>query len=398
MKLVFGMIFLLISVCSVFASTSSYRPYKAGDRLDRSKYYHNDRRRVRARNITKDDCLYQTKSCLDEFCLDEYDGYEKCKNNSITDFYGLVENCMGALPSINDRVSYKRSCKPFMDSSINDYLKQIRSARRYQTDMNRCDTWREKLDAAQSCYGIAIARGNAKSKTLKSLLHKACGEKVKGGGELMVEEFWGAGYMGADGAGWIANFAMLNFASKQHEWQKMVDATLARYIDRKRVECGEGEYTVGEVGKYSAKLVNAGDALRLGVAGAILNKQMQTDQSANAINNIILFDIETPTGNFPGINPAVDQVDAQQKLASSTIALMEGRGFPQVPDLEDLYFTQPTAGDVLVWYQKTQNPRCYMFLVKDPSAGNLEPIDRRLFERMKMANPDLTPYYDKCFK
>ncbi|MHA1541213.1 MAG: hypothetical protein ACTSXL_01115 [Alphaproteobacteria bacterium] len=395
MKFVFSVIFLLISVCSVYASTSSYRPYKAGERLDRSRYYHNDRRRVRARNVTKDDCLYQTKTCLDEFCYDEYDGYEKCKNNSITDFYGLVENCMGALPSTNDRVSYQRSCKPFMDSSINDYLKQIKSARRYQTDMNRCDDSRETLDAANACYGIAIARGNAKSKTLKSLLKTACGEKVKGGSELMVEEFWGAGYMGADGAGWLTNFAMLNFASKQHEWQKMVDATLARYIDRKRVECGEGEYTVGEVGKYSAKLVNAGDALRLGVAGAILNKQMQTDQAANAINNIILFDIETPTGNFPGINPAVSLENAQQRLGLCTGSVTAGRGGGE---LDSLYFNPPTAGDVLIWYQKTQTPKCFVFLVKDPSAGNLEPIDKRLLERMKMANPALTPYYDKCFK
>jgi len=339
MKFVFSVIFLLISVCSVYASTSSYRPYKAGERLDRSRYYHNDRRRVRARNVTKDDCLYQTKTCLDEFCYDEYDGYEKCKNNSITDFYGLVENCMGALPSTNDRVSYQRSCKPFMDSSINDYLKQIKSARRYQTDMNRCDDSRETLDAANACYGIAIARGNAKSKTLKSLLKTACGEKVKGGSELMVEEFWGAGYMGADGAGWLTNFAMLNFASKQHEWQKMVDATLARYIDRKRDETQDMNKMMENALKVTLSVFNCDRAWLL-----------------------YPCDIETPTGNFPGINPAVSLENAQQRLGLCTGSVTAGRGGGE---LDSLYFNPPTAGDVLIWYQKTQTPKCFVFLVKE---------------------------------
>ncbi|MBN1783396.1 MAG: hypothetical protein JW812_00310, partial [Alphaproteobacteria bacterium] len=366
---------------------------------DRSKFYHTERR-PKVKSVTKEDCRYQTKICLDEFCLDEYDGYKKCKDNSITDFYGLVETCMDALPTGNERASYRRSCQPYMDSVINDYLKQMKSFMRYQTDMNKCDLSRDRLEAAQACYGIAISRGGAKSKTLKSLLTKACGDDVTGGSELMVEEFWGAGYMGADGAGWLANFAMLNFGSKQHGWQKVVDATLARYIDRKRVDCGEGEYTVGEVGKYSAKLVNAGDALRLGAASAILKKNMQTQEAANSVGNVIFLDTQTKTGSYnTPINPAASESDAQMHLAKATKALALGKSFPvSIEDLNEIYYTAPVAGDVLIWYQHNQSTKCYTFVVKDPSEGDLEPVSRRQFESLKMLNKELTSYYDKCFK
>ncbi len=386
---------------ALYSSTSSYRPYKTGDRMHRSKYYHNDRR-TNFKTVTKPDCVYQTKVCLDEFCLDINGSYEKCKNNSITDFYGLVENCMGALPSSDQRINYTRSCKPYMDSSINDYLKQMQSFRKYQTSMNDCDTSRETLKAAQSCYGIAIARGGARSKTLKSLLKKACGKKVSGGGELMVEEFWGAGYMGADGAGWMANFAMLNFGSKQHGWQKMVDATLASYIDRKRVDCGEGEYTVGERGKFSAKLTSSGDAMRLGVASAILKKNTQTQEMAQSVGDVILLDTQNESGSNSydanEINPAVGESDAQKRLSTATMALANGKTFIRDFELEEIYYSPPKSGDVLIWYQHNRPTKCYVFLVKNPTEGDLQAISKREFQNMKMLNQDISTYYDKCYK
>lgn len=380
------------------SSTSSYRPHNTGERLYRSKFYHT-KRRPKVKSIRKEDCAYQIRVCLDEFCTDEFDGYKKCKNNGITDFYGVVETCMEALPTGDERASYRRSCKPYMDSVINDYLKQMKSFMRYQTDMDKCDRSRERLEAAQSCYGIAIARGGARSKTLKSLLTKACGEDVAGGSELMVEEFWGAGYMGADGAGWLANFAMLNFGSKQHGWQKMVDATLARYIDRKRVDCGEGEYTVGEVGKYSAKMTNAGDALRLGVASAILKKNMETQQAATSVGNVIFLDTQTPSGSYTTpVNPAAGEADAQIRLAKATKALALSKTFTSDEALNEIYYAAPIAGDVLIWYQHNQSKKCYTFVVKDPSEGDLEPVSKRQLQSMKMLNKALAAYYDKCFK
>ncbi|MHA1550189.1 MAG: hypothetical protein ACTSXV_01905 [Alphaproteobacteria bacterium] len=365
-----------------------------------SPIYHAEGR-SRVRTVRKEDCVYEIKTCLDEFCYDEYDGYEACKDNGITDFYGVVETCLGSTANSVQRKSYAKSCKPYMDSAINNYIKQIKSFRRYQMDMDECEDARTTLKAAQSCYGIAVARGGAKSKTLKSLLTKACGGEIEGGGELMVEEFWGAGHMGADAAGWATNFAMLNFGSKQHGWQKVVDATLARYIDIKRVACGEGEYTVGEVGKYSAKLTNAGDAARLGVASAILKKNMQTQQQANSVGEVQFLDVQNESGDtmFDGVNPASGESDAQHRLSVATMALATGKTVGNYTQgLEDIYYETPTAGDVLIWYQYKESPKCYTFIVMDPDTGGVEPISKIRLQQMKMINKELERYYEKCFK
>ena len=86
-------------------------------------------------------------------------------------------------------------------------------------------------------------------------------------------------------------------------------------------------------------------------------------------------------------------------LAKATKALALGKSFPvSIEDLNEIYYTTPVAGDVLIWYQHNQPKKCYTFVVKDPAEGNLEPVSRRQLQSMKMLNKELASYYDKCFK
>ena len=66
--------------------------------------------------------------------------------------------------------------------------------------------------------------------------------------------------------------------------------------------------------------------------------------------------------------------------------------------MKQIYHAIPGAGDVLIWYQHNQSTKCYAFLVKNPSEGDLQPISKRQFQSLKMANEDLATYYDKCYK
>ncbi len=349
------------------------------------------RRRIVA--VSKEDCTYQIKLCLDEYCYDEYDGYKNCQKNTLTDFHGVVDTCLGALSSQSDRYSYANGCLAYRDSAINSYLKQMKQFQRYHRSLEECEVAEDELRAAQKCYGIAISKGGAWSKNLKETLVKACGEEVPGGSELMVEEFFNAGYMGADWAGWAANFGTLNMTGKKEGWQEMVDATLARYIDQRKVACGEGEYTVSQMGEKSSELKSSGDALRTGMVMAIVANSEKKAAEADTVGQVHVVDGSVVTAYFGDEDATTIAMDIGTALAHEARG---NDGNAYVKGMGDALPSSISNGDVIVF--DNNKGQCYVFQVMDVEGALVKELTNSKLRKLGKKNPYLEAARQRCYK
>ncbi len=389
MKKLFLLAFAVVFSACFFVSQQSYAQAVRGHSVynktrptgtGKNPYYFTRTRK--AMSFSKDDCEYEIKLCLDEYCYDEFDGYKNCRDKNIEEFNQVIDSCFTGMPSAVLRDTYRNQCKSYIVSGVNSYVKQMKQFLNYQTTMKECDNAKDMVRAAQACYGIAITKGaNSWNKDLRNTLDLACGSSVAGGSDIMVEEFFSAGYMGTDGAGWLANFGMLNFTSKKNGWEKVIDAILARYIDIKKTECGEGEYDVSQVGQAASQLQSQGDALRVGVAAGIVANVAEKQQEKQVIEeaSVIYLDL---VGKISGYTHE-DLKIALQNYKSNTNIL----GNPAVI-IDYLKGSAAKIKEGTLIAVKTESG-CYAYRVNDARASSLTKLGTDNINKYTASNPQL---------
>ena len=204
-------------------------------------------------------CRNKIYNCLAEYCGDvtvvpgQRSG--RCMYSTETELYNYSLLCLQKdtdvlLPQygVNTRDgsggmnTAARLCPSYVQQELMSYLSMANMADQLsKSHSSLCLQRRQELEAATSCYSVAMAYSNETSSMLTSQLTDYCGAGVPGGSSEMVARFANAGNVGANVWGWADKIVNLDLNKKGEDWQVSVNAILASYTNRMNLACGDNQ-------------------------------------------------------------------------------------------------------------------------------------------------------------
>lgn len=204
-------------------------------------------------------CRNKIYNCLAEYCGDvtvvpgQRSG--RCTYSTETELYNYALLCLQKdtsvlLPQygVNTRNgtagmnTAARLCPSYVQQELISYLSMANMANQLsKSHSSLCLQRRQELEAATSCYSVAMSYGNETSSMLTSQLTDYCGAGVEGGSAEMVAKFSNAGNVGANIWGWADKIVNLDLNKKGDDWQTAVNAILVSYTNRMNLACGDDQ-------------------------------------------------------------------------------------------------------------------------------------------------------------
>jgi hypothetical protein len=200
-------------------------------------------------------CRTKIYACLSEYCGDVTvipgQRESRCATASESELYNYALLCLQKdnsplMPNFSSNYTGKglnsasRLCPSYVQQELMSYLSMSSMANQLTKQHSElCLQRRTELEAAMSCYSVALANGNETESKLKNLLTDYCGNGIPGGSAEMVQKFLSAGNMGADVLGWANKIVSMDLSKKASGWENAVAAVLATYTNRMNLACGD---------------------------------------------------------------------------------------------------------------------------------------------------------------